>query len=71
MGIASIGKMKDCKAAYEAVIQVLDNELAVVNRKIAWNKRQFKTLADEQSKMKRERGIICDTIRTVKGRSNG
>ncbi len=55
------------KAAYEAVVKKLEDELASVQGKIMRNKYQFKALAQEQEKLKRERGIITETLRTVRG----
>jgi hypothetical protein len=55
------------KAAYEAVVKKLEDELATVQSKVMRNKYQFKALAEEQAKLKRERGIITETLRTVRG----
>ncbi len=55
------------KEAYEAVVKKLEDELASVQGKIMRNKYQFKSLAQEQAKLKRERGIIAETLRTVRG----
>lgn len=54
------------KQAYEAVMQKLDNELASLNYKILRNKNEFKKLAQEQGRMKRERGILCGLIRDLR-----
>jgi predicted nucleic acid-binding Zn-ribbon protein len=55
------------KEAYEAVVKKLEDELASVQSRIMRNKYQFKSLAQEQAKLKRERGIITETLRTVRG----
>ena len=57
------------KAAYDAVVKKLEDELASVQSRISRNKYQFKMLAQEQAKLKRERGILAETLRTVRGNS--
>lgn len=56
------------KAAYEAVMTKLENELASVNYKILRNKTNFKTLAEEQAKLKRERGVLTTLMGDLRGR---
>ncbi len=57
------------KSAYEAVVTKLENERQSVEWKIRHNKDEFKKLAREQSTLKRERGIITELIRDVKGKA--
>jgi len=54
------------KAAYEAVVKKLEDELANVQSKVQRNKYHFKLLTEEQTKLKRERGVLSETIRTVR-----
>jgi hypothetical protein len=55
------------KEAYDLVVKKLEAELASVQYKVGRNKDEFKKLAREQTLLKRERGILCDVIRKVKG----
>ena len=55
------------KSAYEAITKKLEDELSGIQSKISRNKWNFKCLAEEQSKLKWERGIITSLIREVKG----
>ncbi len=55
------------KHAYEAVIRKLEDELASINYKIRRNKVDFKTLVNTQTTLKRERGILRDLLRQVRG----
>ena len=55
------------KAAYDAIMQKLENELGSVQYKIIRNKTNFKLLAEEQTKLKRERGILCKLINDLRG----
>ena len=50
------------KAAYDAIIKKLEDELASINSRVSRNKWNFKTLAEEQAKLKRQRGILSDLI---------
>ena len=50
------------KAAYDAVYQRLENDLASLNGKIRRNRWDMKKLAEEQASMKRQRGILCDLM---------
>jgi hypothetical protein len=54
------------KAAFDMVVARLENDLQTVNTKIGHNKWDMKKLAEEQSILKRERGIITDTIWKLK-----
>jgi len=53
------------KKAYDAVIATLEDKLASVQSKVARNKWNFKVLAEEQARLKRERGIICNTLKDL------
>lgn len=55
------------KEAYDAIVRKLENELSTIQYKIMRNKRTFKDLAKDQATLKRERGIIADLIRKIKG----
>jgi len=55
------------KAAYDAVMQKLENELGSIQYKIIRNKNNFKLLAEEQAKLKRERGILHKLINDLRG----
>jgi len=58
------------KEAYDAVLRRVEGELASVKNKIAHNKFEFKKLVDEQTRLKRERGILGELLRVIKaGRS--
>ena len=50
------------KAAYDAIIKKLEDELASINSRVSRNKWNFKALAEEQAKLKRQRGILCDLL---------
>ena len=50
------------RAAYDIVVRKLESELATVQSKVARNKWNFKVLAEEQSKLKRERGILSNLL---------
>ena len=56
------------KAAYDAIINKLENELGSIQYRIIRNKNNFKLLAEEQAKLKRERGLLSNLINEVKGR---
>ncbi len=56
------------KAAYDAVTKKLNDELASINSRVSRNKYNFKVLAEEQTKLKRQRGILCDLLNDLKGR---
>jgi len=58
------------KAAYDAVMQKLENELGSVQYRIIRNKNNFKLLAEEQGKLKRERGILTKLINDLKGQKD-
>ena len=54
------------KAAYDAVVAKLESELATVQSKVRRNKVNFRMLAEDQAKLKRERGILTELINDVK-----
>ena len=56
------------KSAYEAVLKKLEDELAEVQSRVSRNRWNFKVLAEEQTKLKRERGILCNLMYDLKGR---
>jgi hypothetical protein len=55
-------------SAYDAVLKKLEDELATVQGKVSRNRWNFKCLAEEQSKLKRERGVLNDLINDLKER---
>lgn len=56
------------KAAYDAVMKKLEDELASVHSRVSRNKRTFKALAEEQAKLKRQRGILCNLMYDLRER---
>ncbi len=56
------------KAAYDAVVAKLESELATVQSKVRRNKVNFRMLAEDQAKLKRERGILTELINDVTAR---
>ncbi len=54
------------KAAYDAVLHKLQNEMASLNGKIGRNKYEFKKLVDEQTRLKRERAVLWELTRSLR-----
>lgn len=57
------------KAAYDAVMKKLENELASIQSRIARNKWNFEVLVGEQTRLKRQRGILCNLMYDLRERS--
>lgn len=53
------------KEAYDVIIQKFRNEYHQVQSKINKNLYEFKRLSQEQSRLKRERAILMDTIKSL------
>jgi hypothetical protein len=54
------------KSAYEAITQRLENDLASINFKISENKWEIKKKVEAQAILKRQRGLLCDLIYSIK-----
>jgi hypothetical protein len=54
------------KEAYEAVVKRVESDLASAQYKVIKNKLTFKKLVNEQTRLKRERGILYELLRTIR-----